>query len=235
MEDHVVRGLTIVAIAVCGGTLTIIAALLWRGHLRRLRKTGWEAFEQEDYKAAERRLLAALRVAKSYGAESAAMAEALFDLAVFYDARERPEEAAAICERAVASAEGAADARDPLTIAARTLLARLYYGLERLPAAENTCRRVLEDAFATHGENESKTAEIVWLLGNILLARGGREDGAVLFGQALDIWEGDFEQDPEELARRFGDYADFLRKLGNADEADRAASRAANLLSRSVN
>lgn len=235
MEDHVVRGLTIAAIAVGGGTLTIIAALLWRGHFQRLQKTGWRAFEREDYEAAERRLKAALRVAKSYGKDSAAMAQAQFGLATFYHVRDRPKEAVTMCEGAVASAEGDADARDPFTIAARTLLARLYYQLERTAAAENTCRRVLEDAFATHGKNDSRTAEIIWLLGNIQLDRGREEDSAALFGQALDIWEGDFEQDPEALADRFEDYANFLRGLDRVDEAERAAARAVGLASRSVN
>lgn len=235
MEDRVVQGLTITAVAVAGGVLTLIAALSWRWYLRRLRRTGWEAYENEDYEETERRLQSAMRVAKTYGRKSGVMARGQYDLATFYHARERFEEAATLCEGAVACAEGAEDARDPLTIAARTLLARLYFKLDRLTAAENTCRRVLEDAIAAHGEDVSATADIIWLLGNILNSRGKSEDGAALFAKALDIWEGDFEQDPEDLASLFENYAGFLKGLGRGDDAGRAMDRADALTSRSVN
>lgn len=187
---------------------------------------GLEAFQEGRHGDAERLLSAELARLERQEPGTLAVARAMVDLAELYRGQARFEEAEALFRRAIALLEALPGAPARALVRPLNSLALVYRAQGRYAQAEPLCQRALALAEGSHGPEHPATASVVGNLLTVYLAQGRYGEAAPLFQRSVTLKERLLGPRHPDFAASLSNYAAFLRKTQNDNEAAAWEARA---------
>ena len=169
---------------------------------------------------------------KALGPNHPALANDLNELGLFYISQKRYKEAEPLLMSALSIYEKVYGADNILTIKTGASLAFVVYHLGRIEQAAALYRTALSYGQDALGPNNLETARILNELAYLYFHQGKLQESCTFYEWALASTQGALgEQDPL-VAACMKDYAQVLRSLGRAAEADAMEARADNILAK---
>ena len=183
--------------------------------------------EMGDLISAEEQLKRALTIMEEYfGPENIQVATSLFYLAYLYSSTERYRESEQVYTRALSIKENElgpehSDLADILTGLGHVLNKQQQYA-----KAEVHFLRALDICEKNPGANPYALATVLHNLGAVYFrGLGENEKAEAYYKRAIEFGMDAFGEDSEEMKETVGDYAELLRALGRAAEAEALESK----------
>lgn len=166
----------------------------------------------------------------SLGTSHPSLANDLTGLALLYMARQRYAEAQPLLASALSIYEQNYGSSNLLTISARTALAATEFNLGHIDRAAELYRNALSQGQSSLGPNSFETASILNELAYLYYHQGRLDDSCTFYEWALASTERAVGNKDPLVAACLIDYAQVLRGLGRAGDAERVETRAQSIL-----